>query len=102
MINGIDLTKLTDEELNDFHRAWESEAKRRSAIRKRQALIGLREALGNFLNEGVHYNCDRYIELEVVNDRGDDDVVEINVFNEEILANIKDHLDRVVGNYTGE
>ena len=102
MTNELDLSTLTDEELCEYHRAWEKEAKRRSAIRKRQALINLRDALRDFLKEGVQYECDRYIELEVVNDHGEDDIVEINVFNEEILDNIKDHLDRVVGNYTGE
>ena len=102
MINEINFTTLTDEELNDFHTAWVKEATRRVAVRKRQALISFREALGNFLNEGVQYDCEKYIELEVVNDRGDDDIVEINVFNEEILGNIKRFLDKEVGNYTGE
>ena len=98
----FDLTTLTDEELADFHKAWVDEAKRRVAIRKRQAFISLREALGNFLDEGVQYDFDNYIELEVVNDHGDDDIVAINVFNEEILINIKRVLDKEVGNYTGE
>ena len=102
MTDELDLTKLTDEELCDFHKAWESEAKRRVAIRKRQALMNLREALNEFLKEGVQYDFDKYIELEVVNDHGEDDIVEINVFNEEILDNIKNHLDLKVGNYTGE
>ena len=98
----FDLTTLTDEELNDFHTVWVNEAKRRVAIRRRQALINFRDALGNFLNEGVHYDCEKYIELEVVNDRGDDDIIDIDVFNEEILTNIKNFLDKKVGNYTGE
>lgn len=102
MINELDLTKFTDEELNNFHKAWEKEAKRRSSIRRRQALMNFREALGEFLKEGIQYEFDEYIELEVVNDRGIDDVVEINVFNEEILVNIKNFLDKKVGNYTGE
>jgi hypothetical protein len=102
MTNEIDLTTLTDEELADFHNVWEKEAKRRVAIRKRQALINLREALGEFLKECVQYDCEKYIELEVVNDHGEDDIVEIDVFNEGILGNIKDLLDKKVGNYTGE
>jgi hypothetical protein len=102
MANEINLTTLTDEELNNFHKAWENEAKRRCAIRRRQALINFREALIGFIAEGVHYDCERYIELEVTNNIGEDDVVEIDVFNEEILVSIKDCLDRKVGNYTGE
>ena len=98
----FDLTTLTDEELSNFYKAWEKEAKRRVAIRKRQALINFREALGEFLNEGIQYEFDKYIELEVVNEHGEDDIVEINVFNEEILVNIKRILDKEVGNYTGE
>lgn len=102
MTSEIDLTALSDEKLCEFHKAWEKEAKRRVAIRKRQALMNLREALGEFLNEGVQYDCEKYIELEVINDNGEDDIVEIDVFNEEILGNIKNHLDKMVGNYTGE
>ena len=102
MTNELDLTVLTDEELCDFHKAWEKEAKRRVAIRKRQALINFREALGEFLKEGIQYDFDKYIELEVVNDHGEEDYVEINVFNEEILTNIQAVLDKEVGNYTGE
>ena len=98
----FDFTTLTDEELCDFHNAWENEAKRRVAIRKRRALIELRSALGEFLKEGVQYDCEKYINLEVVNDLGDDDIVEINIFNEEILVNIKDFLDKKLGNYTDE
>lgn len=102
MTDELDLTTLTDEALCEFHKAWEKEAKRRVAIRKRQAFINLREALGEFLKECVQYDCEKYIELEVVNDRGEDDIVEIDVFNEEILGNIKRFLDKEVGNYTGE
>lgn len=102
MINELDLSTLTNEELCEYHKAWEKETKRRIAIRKRQAFMNLREALGEFLKECVQYDCEKYIELEVVNDHGEDDIVEIDVFNEEILGNIKRFLDKEVGNYTGE
>jgi hypothetical protein len=103
MKNTIDFTTLTDEELCEFHTAFMNEAKRRVAIRKRQALIHLRDALGEFLKEGVHYECDKYIELEVANIESDEyDTLDINVFSEEILVNMKEFLDKKVGNYTGE
>ena len=102
METKFDLATLTDKELCDFHKAWEKEAKRRSAIRKRQALMNFREALGEFLKEGLQYDFDKYIKLDVINDCGDEDIIEINVFDETIFINMKTFLDTEVGNYTGE
>lgn len=98
----FDLTTLTDEELADFHTAWVNEAKRRDKQRKRNATLLLYEAVGQFIDTMAHYDFERLISMEFTNEEDEDFEFDINVFDENILANIRETLRLKVGQYSGE
>ena len=98
----FDLTTLTDEELVDFHKAWEKEAKRRDKQRRRNAELLLYEAVGQFIDTMAHYDFEKWVSMEFVNEGDEDCVFDINVFDEEILANIRETLRLKMGQYGGE
>ena len=102
MKKQFDLTTLTDEELADFHRAWEREAKRRNKQRRRNAALLLYEALGQFIDTMAHYDFDKRISMEYVDAEGDDFEFYVNVFSEEILDSIRETLRLKIGQYGGE
>ena len=98
----FDLTTLTDEELANFHTAWVNEAKRRDRQRRRNAALLLYEAIGQFIDTMALYDFEKWISMEFVNEEDENFEFDINVFNEEILANIRETLRLKVGQYGGE
>lgn len=98
---GFDLTTLTDEELADFHTAWVDEAKRRDKQRRRNAALLLYEAIGQFIDTMAHYDFEKWVPMEYVNEEDEDFEFDVNVFSEEILANIRETLRLRVGQYDG-
>lgn len=98
----FDLTTLTDEELADFHTAWVEEAKRRDNQRKRNAALLLYEAMGQFIDTMAHYNFEKYISMEFIDETEEEREFSFNVFDIEILTNIRETLRLKVGQYCGE
>lgn len=98
----FDLTTLTDEELADFHKAWANEARRRDKQRRRNAALLLYEAIGQFIDTMAIYDFEKWISMEFVNEENEDFEFDVNVFNEEILANIRETLRLRIGQYGGE
>jgi hypothetical protein len=98
----FDLTTLTDEELANFHTAWVEEAKRRDRQRRRNAVLLLYEAIGQFIDTMAHYDFEKWISKEFVNENDEDCEFDINVFDEEILTNIHETLRLEVGQYGRE
>jgi hypothetical protein len=98
----FDLTTLTDEELADFHASWEKEARRRSNLRRRNAALLLYEAMGQFIDTMAHYDFEKWISMEFVNEEDENFEFDVNVFDEEILTNIRETLRLKVGQYCGD
>ena len=98
----IDLTTLTDEELANLHTAWVNEAKRRDRQRRRNAALLLYEAIGQFIDTMAHYDFEKWIPMEFTNEEDEDFEFDVNVFNEDILTNIRETLRLRVGQYGGE
>jgi hypothetical protein len=98
----FDLTTLTDEELSNFYKMWEKEAKRRNKQRRREAALLLYEAIGQFIDTMAHYDFERWISMEFVNEEGENCEFDVNVFCEEILDNIRGTLRLQIGQYGGE
>lgn len=98
----FDLTTLTDEELADFHTAWEKEAKRRDKLRRRNAALFLYEAVSQFINTAAYYDFEKWVPMEFVNEDDEDFEFDVNVFGDEVLTNIRDTLRLQVGQYGGE
>ena len=98
----FDLTTLTDEELADFHTAWTKEAKRRDRQRRRNAALLLYEAIGQFIDTMAHYDFEKWISMEFINEEDENFEFDVNVFNEEILDNIRETLRLKMGHYAEE
>ena len=98
----IDLTTLTDEELANLHTAWANEAKRRDRQRRRNAALLLYEAIGQFIDTMALYDFERLISMEFTNEENENFEFDINVFDEDILANIREALRLKIGQYGGE
>lgn len=98
----FDLTTLTDEELADFHTAWAKEAKRRDRQRRRNAALLLYEAVGQFIDTMAHYDFEKWVPMEFVNEEDENFEFDVNVFDEEVLANIRETLRLKVGQYSGD
>ena len=98
----FDLTTLTDEELANFQTAWVNEAKRRDRQRRRNAALLLYEAIGQFIDTMACHDFEEWITMPFVNEENEDCEFDINVFDEEILTNIRETLRLKVGRYGGE
>lgn len=98
----FDLTTLTDEELADFHDAWVNEAKRRDRQRRRNATLLLYEAVCQFIDTMAHYDFEKWVPMEFVNEEDEDFEFDVNVFGDEVLTNIRETLRLKVGQYGGE
>ena len=98
----FDLTTLTDEELADFHTAWVNEAKRRDRQRRRNAALLLYEAVSQFIDTMAHYDFEKWVSMEFVNEEDEDFEFDVNVFSDEVLTNIRETLRLKVGQYGGE
>jgi hypothetical protein len=97
----FDLTTLTDEELADFHTAWEKEAKRRDKLRRRNAALLFYEAICQFINTAAYYDFEKWVSMEFINEDNEDFEFDVNVFGDEVLTNIRDTLRLKVGQYGG-
>ena len=95
----FDLTTLTDEELADFYKAWEKEAKRRDKLRRRNAALLLYEAVGQFIDTMAHYDFEKCVPMKFVNEEDEDFEFDVNVFDEEVLINIRKTLQLGIGQY---
>ena len=98
----FNLTTLDDRELADFYKAWEKEAKRRDRLRRRNAALLLYEAISQFIDTMAHYDFEKWVSMEFVNEDDEDFEFDVNVFGEEVLTNIRETLRIKVGQYGGE
>lgn len=98
----IDLTALTDEELDNFHTAWMDEASRRNMQRRRNAALLLYEAVNQFIDTMAHHDFKKWVSMEYINEEYDNFEFEVNVFSTEILTNIRDTLRSEIGQYGRE
>ena len=62
----------------------------------------LYEAIGQFIDTMAHYDFERLISMEFTNEEDEDFEFDINVFDEDILANIREALRLKIGQYGGE
>ena len=58
--------------------------------------------VGQFIDTMAHYDFEKWIPMEFVNEEDEDFEFDVNVFNEEILANIRETLRLKIGQYGGE
>lgn len=98
----FNLTTLDDTELADFHTALMKEMQRRNRQRRRNAALLLYEAIGQFIDTMAHYDFEKWVTMEFVNENDEDCEFDVNVFGEEVLANIRETLRLKVGQYGGE
>ena len=108
----LNLTTLTNEDLELLNKQLNQEMIRRSKIQKRNAVVAFREALDQMLDSGAHcdfntecrlcmcdldivWGCDVDYDEEWIED------ITFNPFERDVLLSMKNELTRRIGNYEG-
>lgn len=111
-IGEMNFTAMSNEDLRELMKVLEGEKKRREKIDKRTSAIDLRDALSRFIDTGANYDfgatcsltvCDVDVIFDFDSDATEDDIrnIEFNAFNRAILLDIRNELERCIGNYEG-